>query len=700
VLNKSNIFLLCIALWFSQASIAQSRCGFDIVHNRAISQSPEYKKRIDDLEKIIREKTRTTPPRRGIQGQLGTAAALYTIPVVVHVIHTGGAIGSIYNPSDAQIMGAIDYLNSVFNGTIPGIEGVGDIQIQFELAHRDPSCNATTAINRVDGSVLANYAANGVNFETSGGASEPSVKDLVRWDPSKYYNIWVVNKIDGQDGTSGSFIGGYSYLPPASPQLDGTLILATQMATNRTTLAHELGHALSVLHPFQGQIPDGNGGYDCPVNSNCANDGDQVCDTDPVIQSYSCRTGTNSCTGGSYNINTEHNFMGYTNCATLFTAGQKARMLASASSSRNYEGSWALSPNYPVSPFNLPATASCTPATTGSGLTSNWAGVMNLTLNGISVNSLTSFIDGGYRNNSSSCQSLFYLEEGLSYNISLRLFGLNAEQARVWIDFNNDGIFNNAEEYLGGVNETSTPGPRPNGLTVNIPVVVPASAVKDQVIRMRVIDELSTIYGTAQLTNACISPQYGQAEDYPVFIRSLSLLPIELLSFTATPAGNDVQLNWQTSLEQNSAGFDIERSTNGNEYLKIGTVSVRGVPSAYRFTDRGVPVGEYFYRLRQTDRDNRFTYSKTVKVTVGIRTTMYRILNNPASSYVVLSLPAKRNATMINLVDVSGRMLMQKTIGAGTTSYRLEGIEQYSPGVYFIQIFSDTEKTVLKFVKK
>jgi hypothetical protein len=202
------------------------------------------------------------------------------------------------------------------------------------------------------------------------------------------------------------------------------------------------------------------------------------------------------------------------------------------------------------------------------------------------------------------------------------------------------------------------------------------------------------------LTNACISPQYGQAEDYPVFIRSLSLLPIELLSFTATPAGNDVQLNWQTSLEQNSAGFDIERSTNGNEYLKIGTVSARGVPSAYRFTDRGVPVGEYFYRLRQTDRDNRFTYSKTVKVTVGIRTTMYRILNNPASSYVDLSLPAKRNATMINLVDVSGRMLMQKTIGAGTTSYRLEGIEQYSPGVYFIQIFSDTEKTVLKFVKK
>lgn len=235
---------------------------------------------------------------------------------------------------------------------------------------------------------------------------------------------------------------------------------------------------------------------------------------------------------------------------------------------------------------------------------------------------------------------------------------------------------------------------------MNIPLAIPASAVKDQVIRMRVVDEISTIYGAAELTTACIEPEYGQAEDFPVFIRSLSLLPIELLSFTASPAGNDVQLNWQTSLEQNSAGFDIERSTNGNDYLKIGAVTARGVPSTYRFTDRGVPTGEYYYRLRQTDKDNRFTYSKTVKVTVGNRTSAYRILNNPASSYIDLSLPSKRTTTSINLVDVSGRLLMQKTIGAGTTLYRLEGIEQYSPGVYFIQVVSENEKTVLKFVKK
>lgn len=696
VLNKSNIFLLCIALWFSQASVAQSRCGFDIVHKKILERSPVYQNRVDNLEKVIAEQNRSPIARSGIQGQLGTAAALYTIPVVIHVIHTGGAVGSLDNPSDAQLLGAIDYLNSVYNGTMPGIEGVGDIQIQFELARRDPSCNPTTAINRVDGSALTNYTANGVNVQGTSGVDELTVKNLVRWDPAKYYNIWVVNKFDGQDGTSGTFVGGFAYFPGAPQQYDGTMILATQMATNRKTLPHEMGHAFAVYHPFQG-----SSGSTCSPDADCTTQGDRVCDTDPITQSFSCRTGTNDCTGGPYSINTENNFMSYTSCATLFTAGQKARMLSAAATSfRSYGGSWALSTTYPVTPFNAPSGAACTPATTGLGLVSNYAGVMNLTLNGISVTSSTAYVDAGYRNNSTACQSLYYLEEGQSYTINLRLYGLNAEQAKVWIDFNNDGSFNNAEEYIGGISENAPPGSRPGGLTVNIPLAIPASAVKDQVIRMRVVDEISTIYGAAELTTACIEPEYGQAEDFPVFIRSLSLLPIELLSFTASPAGNDVQLNWQTSLEQNSAGFDIERSTNGNDYLKIGAVTARGVPSTYRFTDRGVPTGEYYYRLRQTDKDNRFTYSKTVKVTVGNRTSAYRILNNPASSYIDLSLPSKRTTTSINLVDVSGRLLMQKTIGAGTTLYRLEGIEQYSPGVYFIQVVSENEKTVLKFVKK
>jgi len=263
-------------------------------------------------------------------GTLGTA--LYTIPVVVHVIHTGAALGTIYNPTDAQIQATIVYLNQVYNGSYPGTQGAGDLQIQFVLAQRDPNCNPTNGINHVDGSGIPGYNAGGVNVNTTLGTDEINVKNLIRWDPTQYYNIWVVDKIDGNDGTSGTFIAGYAYFPGSPSTLDGTVLLATQMTAGAKTLPHELGHGFNLYHPFQN--PADPTASTCPANVDCTTDGDQVCDTDPITEpvNFVCRTGTNPCTGTAYSINTESNYMNYTNCNTLFTADQKTRMLASAGS--------------------------------------------------------------------------------------------------------------------------------------------------------------------------------------------------------------------------------------------------------------------------------------------------------------------------------------------------------------------------------
>src|SRR6187402_3577758 len=183
-----------ILLLLAHAVFSQAICGFDVVHNKRLQKDPVYHRNVLDGEAAIRTYIRQHPqsgqPRRpivqGTPGGPGTVlSALYTIPVVVHVIHTGGAIGTIYNPTDAQILGAIDYLNAVYNGTEANLSGgVGDLQIQFAIAKRDPNCNATNGINRVDGSGVPGYVTGGVNAQTGGGADEVSVKDLSRWNPS------------------------------------------------------------------------------------------------------------------------------------------------------------------------------------------------------------------------------------------------------------------------------------------------------------------------------------------------------------------------------------------------------------------------------------------------------------------------------------------------------------------------------------
>ncbi|MBX3255136.1 MAG: zinc-dependent metalloprotease [Chitinophagaceae bacterium] len=253
------------------------------------------------------------------------------IPVVVHVLHTGGTIGSRYNPSDEQISDAISYLNEIYSGTHPsltpaGTNAAGDIGIRFIMAQRDPDCNPTNGINRIDMSDNESYVSDGVS--SNDYTADVAFKTPIAWDQKRYYNIYVVNKINGQDGTSGQFIAGYAYFP-TDDIVDGTVMLATQMKAGSKTLPHEIGHAFNLYHPFEGSTSRTR----CPMGP-----GDRVDDTDPIsynatpagVVNFACRTGKNTCNGGAlFNIRTESNFMNYTNCYTLFTPGQKERMQAS-----------------------------------------------------------------------------------------------------------------------------------------------------------------------------------------------------------------------------------------------------------------------------------------------------------------------------------------------------------------------------------
>ena len=109
------------------------------------------------------------------------------------------------------------------------MQGAGDLQIEFAMVLRYRNRNPTNGIDRVNGSSLATNTSGGVNVNSSSGTSEISVKNLSRWDPTQYYNVWVVDKIDGNDGTSGQFIAGFAYFPGGSANYDGIIMLATQM---------------------------------------------------------------------------------------------------------------------------------------------------------------------------------------------------------------------------------------------------------------------------------------------------------------------------------------------------------------------------------------------------------------------------------------------------------------------------------------
>lgn len=702
----------CICLLGIDA-FSQPVCGSNIIHDRQMRTNEAYKRAIEKSDERILDIIQTQEKLRVEGSSSAMAPPLYTIPVVVHIIHTGGAVGSTYNPTDAQITNTINYLNSVYNGTYPGTElGAGDIEIQFALATTGPDCNPTNGIHRMNGSAIPGYLANGVNASNTTGAKDSLIVDAAGWDSSHYYNIYVVHKIDGADGTSGQFIAGFAYFPYGP--IDGTIMLATQMAPGRKTLPHEIGHALSLYHPFQGSTHNAQ----CPLNANCNTQGDRVCDTDPIsynatmagVVNFNCRTGTNTCNGAPYNSYTESNIMNYLNealCGNLFSPGQKARMLAAMNFPvrATLAVSQAFTPSLPqLSSFTAINNTVCTSVTGSPGDEGDYSGVVNLTLNNHRFYSEGGFFDGGYVDRTGSCLNLVVMQANTAYTPTLSVLGANREQLRGWIDYNNDGVFDNVTEQIFHVTDIAVgtyPSVTPPAFTI------PAGALTGTVLRMRIISNVSGVAYGAQYTiaDACYDPDYGQAEDFPIVI-SAAALPVKYEYFKGAMFPAFARLTWKTSYENNAATFEIERSYDGNNFEKIGQVAATNssTGSLYSYDDRTFNGTTMHYRLRQVDKDGHAERSAIVTLQAEeITNSSIAILPNPVHDQcdIVINSPV-RSTALIQLVDAAGKTVFTQQAGVFRRSVIsvTAGVQKLPPGIYIARVTLDGKVTTKKLVKK
>ncbi|WPO82327.1 M43 family zinc metalloprotease [Chryseobacterium sp. JJR-5R] len=252
---------------------------------------------------------------------------IITIPVVVHVIHSGQVLGSAPNITDNQVKSQISVMNNDFRrmASTPGFNSnpVGaDTMIQFALAKVDPKGNPTDGIDRV----------NLCQTSWAMTAIDDYVKPVTIWDPTKYMNMWSVNFAD-------SSLLGYAQFPSSSglPGLDanggyadtdgvvanfstfgssdyGTGFFLSAPYDKGRTMTHEVGHFLGLRHIWG--------------DAACGND---YCADTPTAHedNYTCNTTIPSCDNPAV-FEMVQNYMDYTNdtCMNIFTINQKDRITA------------------------------------------------------------------------------------------------------------------------------------------------------------------------------------------------------------------------------------------------------------------------------------------------------------------------------------------------------------------------------------
>ncbi len=324
--HMKNIFLLFGLLIFSNSLFAQTeeetvnRCNATYHDSLRCHQHPNYAKHRHQFEEKLQKRIALKKAMKTAE----TEEEVYRIPVVVHVVHNGGAS----NISDEQILSQIQILNEDFNRQnadttdTPAIfkDVATSVNIEFCLASRDPEGNVTNGITR-------SYSAN-LPYSSYSSSDNYALKAIDYWPSDQYLNIWVTeisNSVLGwaqfpdDSGLPGIGSGFDDDAITDGVVLDhgafgniGTALTRYKSYNRGRTSTHEIGHWLGLIHIW--------------------GDDDSCFGTDYCEDTPSQREATNSCPkttkSSCGSVDMTQNFMDYTfdACMNLFTQDQKDRM--------------------------------------------------------------------------------------------------------------------------------------------------------------------------------------------------------------------------------------------------------------------------------------------------------------------------------------------------------------------------------------
>lgn len=331
---KTKLLSLLLLIIGGLSVNAQEKCGTIKILNEKIAKDPSVHHRMEQIEQFTQQYI-SNRKLENIQ------SAIITIPVVVHVIHNGEAVGTGANISDLQILSQIEALNEDFRlqnfdslqPSHPFWAYTADTEIEFCFAEQDEFGNPTTGIERIDGG-QADWDPTDI---------DDILKPATIWDRDLYLNIWTV-KYDAANST----LLGYAQFPGGADSTDGVVCRydAFGYTGNVTppndlgrTMTHEVGHWINLRHIWGDDSPQALQNGTCDAGE-CSGD-DFVGDTpDACEPNYGCKTfpwnAFNLC-GTDADGEMYMNYMDYGDdaCLVMFTYDQGLRMQAALNGPRS-----------------------------------------------------------------------------------------------------------------------------------------------------------------------------------------------------------------------------------------------------------------------------------------------------------------------------------------------------------------------------
>ena len=168
--------------------------------------------------------------------------------------------------------------------------------------------------------------------------------------------------------------------------------------------------------------------------------------------------------------------------------------------------------------------------------------------------------------------------------------------------------------------------------------------------------------------------------------------------------GKVVQLDWESTLDDDFDHFDIEKSVDGGiTFTSIGQVT--NITAPFRFFDQNPVAGNNYYRIKKVDHNGNYMFSRTVRIMNNLTLYSVNIYPNP----VVDLMKIKFHNTLtsepitVTIIDAAGRkVLVQKSTMAVGSNEMVLNLKGFVPGMYFIKIMNKNKEIICnqKFIKE
>ena len=158
-----------------------------------------------------------------------------------------------------------------------------------------------------------------------------------------------------------------------------------------------------------------------------------------------------------------------------------------------------------------------------------------------------------------------------------------------------------------------------------------------------------------------------QAGRFYIVFKTLRPVPVTFLGITAKRIGDVVNVKWDVTSELSINNYEVEKSTDGIRFKKIGTQNAVGNDGAnhnYNFTDHQLFNGDLFYRIRSYATTGEQKISNVAKIRIEGQKPEIKVLSNPITNnqinigFINLS---KGNYTA-SIYDNLGQLMCQETI--------------------------------------